>query len=85
MGPTHVEAGTGGWRRVVYLNMTDPTSSCPSGWQLIGYSKRTCERASSQANVCDSATFPIDGTYVEGVSLTHGSPRQHIWTNAAGL
>ena len=27
----------------------------------------------------------IDGAYVDGVSLTHGSPRQHIWTFAAGL
>ena len=26
----------------------------------------------------------IDGAYVSGVSLTHGSPRQHIWTFAAG-
>ena len=27
----------------------------------------------------------IDSTYVDGVSLTHGSPRQHIWTYAAAL
>jgi hypothetical protein len=27
----------------------------------------------------------ISGNYVDGVSLTHGSPRQHIWTLAAGL
>ena len=26
----------------------------------------------------------IDGRYVEGISITHGSPRQHIWTLAAG-
>ena len=25
----------------------------------------------------------INGTYVDGVSLTHGAPRQHIWTFAA--
>jgi hypothetical protein len=25
----------------------------------------------------------IEGAYVSGVSLTHGSPRQHIWTFAA--
>jgi len=28
---------TGGWRRVVYLDMTDPSTTCPSGWQLTGY------------------------------------------------
>ena len=26
----------------------------------------------------------IDETYVDGVSITHGSPRQHIWTLASG-
>ena len=25
----------------------------------------------------------IDSNYVDGVSLTHGSPRKHIWTFAA--
>ena len=25
----------------------------------------------------------IDDAYVDGVSLTHGSPQQHIWTFAA--
>ena len=28
---------------------------------------------------------PIDGPYVDGVSLTYGSPRQHIWTFANAL
>ena len=27
----------------------------------------------------------IETYYVDGVSLTHGSPRHHIWTFAAGL
>ena len=27
----------------------------------------------------------IDGQYVNGLSLTHGSPRTHIWTFASGL
>jgi hypothetical protein len=27
----------------------------------------------------------INESYVEGVSITHGSPRSHIWTLAAGL
>jgi len=25
----------------------------------------------------------VDGNYVEGVSITHGHPRRHIWTFAA--
>ena len=114
----HVCGGTGGWRRVVYLDMTDPNTDCPSGWQLTEHSKRTCGKVSTGDLSCDSVIFPvsggaytsvcgtirayqyghkdafevydagrvttIDGAYVAGVSLTHGSPRQHIWTFAAG-
>ena len=54
--------GTGGWRRAVFLNMTDPSTQCPSGWQLTGYSKRTCGRSSYiRWRTCDSAFFPISG------------------------
>ena len=110
--------GTEGWRRVVYLDMTDPSTTCPSGWSLTDYSKRTCGRLSTSGQSCDSATFPvsggeyskvcgrikayqygatlglylwktapstIDGAYVSGFSLTHGNPREHIWTFAAGI
>ena len=116
--PVHTCGGTIGWRRVVYLDMTGSSTTCPSGWQLTGYSKRTCGRVSTRSRSCDSATFPvsggeytrvcgrikahqwglthafvdyyrgirttIDGSYVSGVSVTRGSPRQHIWTFAAG-
>ena len=26
--------GTWGWRRAVYLDMTDPNTNCPSGWPM---------------------------------------------------
>ena len=110
--------GTGGWRCVVYVDMTDPNTTCPSGWKLTGYSKRTCGRTTDGTNTCDSATFhvrggeysricgrirayqyastdgfasyhygqvtTIDGAYVDGVSVTHGTPRNHIWSFVAG-
>ena len=110
--------GTGGWRRVVYLDMTDPSTTCPSGWQLTGYSKRTCGRAIDGYHAYDSVTFPvsggeysrvcgrikayqwgvthafwsyhtgqvttIDGDYIDGISVTHSHPRQHIWTFVSG-
>ena len=116
--PPYGCGGTGGWRRVVYLNMTDPNTNCPSGWNLTTYSKRTCGKSNTSDLSCDSVFFPvsggdytsvcgsirayqnywvdafeayydgntttINGAYVAGVSLTHGSPRQHIWTFAAG-
>ena len=53
--------GTTGWRRVVYWDMTDPSTTCPSGWQLTGYSKRTCGRASTGSRTCDSVTFLVSG------------------------
>ena len=115
--PIHTCGGTGGWRRVVYLNFTDPNTPCPSSWRLTSHSKRTCGRVNTSAS-CDSVSFPvsggdytrvcgriigyqynyvegfeaydlgtvttIDGPYVDGVSLTHGSPRQHIWTFVDG-
>ena len=96
--------------------MTDPNTTCPSGWKLTGYSKRTCGKTGTRH--CDSTTFlvpggaysricgricayqwggtdafwgyhngiatTIDTYYVEGVSVTHGTPRNHIWTFAAG-
>ena len=32
----------------------------------------------------DGIATTIDEPYVSGVSLTHGIPREHIWTFAAG-
>ena len=111
---------TGGWTRVAYLNMTDPSQQCPSTLPLQtrgSEPRRLCGRTSSSGGSCDSVTYStfgvnytrvcgrvigyqsgtpdafrnqrsqtIEGYYVDGVSLTHGSPgaRQHIWTFAAG-
>ena len=33
----------------------------------------------------DGPDVAIDTYYVDGVSVTRGSPRQHIWTFAAGV
>ena len=110
--------GTGGWRRVIYLDMTDPYTHCPAGWNMTEYSKRTCRRNRTGHYSCDSATFltsggaysrvcgrikayqwgstlgfysyhsrqvfTIDGAYACGVSVSHGTPRNHIWTFVAG-
>ena len=106
---------TGGWMRAAYLNMTDPTHHCPTGFRLTSHSKRSCERITRPG--CTSLTFAVhsikyskvcgkvigyqygspdgfrpyhknraltlDGSYVEGVSITHGHPRRHIWTFSA--
>ena len=59
---SHKCGGTGGWRRAIYLDMTDPNTECPSGWSIItSDSKRTCGRASTRQYTCDSVFFPVSG------------------------
>ena len=111
-----------GWRRAAYLNMSDPTQTCPPAWELITTPRRSCARPSNAGRqTCYSAMFPtqgiqysqvcgriigyqygqpeafvagitnignpqtIDGPYVDGISLTYGTPRQHVWSFAAVL
>ena len=111
----------GGWTRLAYLDMSDSTQNCPTGFSLYeSNGVRACGRANSSDGSCQSVQFPsnnisysqvcgrvvgyqyaspdaVDGSvitpqhnnissyYVDGVSITHGSPRQHIWTLIAGL
>ena len=108
----------GGWTRLAYLNMTDSTVNCPSGFRLYqSGGVRACGRATSSVGSCTSVQFPsngisysqvcgrvtgyqyyspnavdtygsnhsnLNGDYVDGVSITRGSPRQHVWTLMAG-
>ena len=32
-----------------------------------------------------SSSYTIDGPYIDGISITQGSPRQHIWSYAVGI
>ena len=106
--------GSTGWRRVAYLNMSDPSQQCPSIWKEYIAPHRMCGRRSSSGS-CEGLTYPtgrvqydqvcgriigyqlgstdsfrgsgrsINTYYVDGISVTHGSPCQHIWTFANGL
>ena len=73
----------GGWRRAVYMDMTDPNTDCPSGWQLTDYSKRTCgiDIPRVQYNVqCVSVYFPVSGgVYSHVCGRIRGY--QFAWTN----
>ena len=101
----------GGWTRLAYLDMSDATQNCPSGFRLRqSGGVRACGRPGSG---CASVQFPSNGIsysqicgrvtgyqyggtdglhtnininsyYVEGVSITRGSPRQHVWTLISG-
>ena len=110
----------GGWTRLAYLNMSDSTENCPSGFRLYqSGGVRACGRATSSVGSCTSVQFPSNGIsysqvcgrvvgyqyvstdavypgnyaggpygsvidpnhndinsyYVDGVSITRGSPR----------
>ena len=109
---TEHPCGGSGWRRVAYLNMSDPSQQCPSAWREITTPHRVCGTTSSGCQgvtystgsvqydqVCGriisyqfgspdafgSSSLSINTYYVDGVSVTRGSPRQHIWTFAAGV
>ena len=112
------------WRRVAYINMTDPEAECPSGLNETSNSttgQRACGRgvdgegrALAHPRGCSSVTFPVNTTYshvcgyargyqyytmdafwtspirtindayIDGLSITHGNPRKHLWTLAVG-
>ena len=103
-----------GWRRVAYLNMSDPSQQCPSVWQEITTPHRVCGRRSTSPS-CEGLTYStgseqydqvcgriigyqistpdafngagasIDTYYLDGVSVTYDSPRQHIWSFVGGV
>ena len=105
----------GGWTRLAYLDMTNSTMDCPTGFMLYeSGSVRACGRSSDNAPGCQSIKFlhngisysevcgrvvgyqygspdafhaptNIDSSYVDGVSITQGYPRKHVWTLINGL
>ena len=111
----NISCGGSGWRRVAYLDMSNPSQQCPSVWQEITTPFRVCGRRSASAS-CEGLTYStgseqydqvcgriigyqlgspdafndissgsIDSYYLEGVSVTYGSPRQHVWSFVGGL
>ena len=110
--------GEGGWTRVFRLNMTDPSSQCPTGFSLTTQGGvRFCTSSNTAAGctgidtdnfghsytqVCGfirgyaintvdgfgitgrSPSEPLSGNYVDGVSITYGTPPNHLWTYVAG-
>ena len=53
--------GTGSWRRIAHLDMSDPNQQCPTNeWALATNPVRSCSRRSDS---CSSALFPAGGAY----------------------
>ena len=49
--------------------------------QVIGYQYGSCDAIEPHSGRSKS----INGAYVDGVSITHGNPRKHVWTFMAAL
>ena len=111
---TFVCGGSTGWKRVAYLNMSEPSQECPSVWKEITTPHRVCGRTSTWAS-CEGLTYTtgseqydqvcgriigyqigtpdafaftrqlIDSYYMDGISVTHGSPHHHIWSFVGGV
>ena len=45
--------------------------------KVVGYQKETTD-------AFETTTNDINGVYLDGVSITRGSPRQHVWSYVAG-
>ena len=58
-----VLCGQRGWTRVAYLNMNDPTPSCPSAWYLNAVSNTSglCGRPQPSTAGCFSVNYPVNG------------------------
>ena len=112
--------GPGLWKRIAYVNMSDPSQDCPSRWReyVTDPNVRSCIRPQSSISGCVSETFSsgeseynrvcgraiayqngstdafgrfvngfiptLNNAYVDGLSITYGANRTHIWTFAAG-
>ena len=89
-----------GWQLTVYSKRTcgrtsDAMNTCDSATFPVtgGEYSRVCGRIKAYQwggtdafqNSHIGLVTTIDGAYIDGVSVSHGSPRQHIWTFAAGL
>ena len=88
--PSGLEPVTAGGRKLCRKTVDTGCSSVTFNTHGVSYSK-VCGRAYGyskgspdgfQRHIhCPSCT--IDKPYVDGLSITHGSPRQHIWSLAA--
>ena len=74
------------------VNFVVPVSYSKVCGRIIGYQIGTSDAFCAFQNYCDyrrfhytSRAYTIDDVYVDGLSLTHGSPREHIWTFANAI
>ena len=100
MNTTNCGNITGGWMRATYIDVTNENNTCPDSHTDGGCSSFTfptfgvpytkvCGRARGYQYRSPDGFYkftPFEGyPDVEGLIITHGSPRNHIWSFVAGL
>ena len=55
------------WKKVGYLNMSDPTQQCPDSWQTVKSPIASCEKKGSANVPCDSMNITTDGARYQKV------------------
>ena len=73
----------GPWRKIAYLDMSDPNQQCPSNLHLITTPVRACGRTATTTNSCESVLFPSDGSSYSHVcgrvnAIQRGNPNAFI-------
>ena len=74
---------TGGFAAGCYSThlSTNSTSYSKVCGKIVAYQKGNMDAFYSSA---DSTSESLDTIYVDGISITYGNPRKHVWTYAAG-
>ena len=86
--PSGLRQRTDSNRRTCGISVTSGCSSVTFSTAGLRYSKVCGKIKAYQVGVTSSFALGsrgINGIYVDGISLTHGSQRQHIWTFASAL
>ena len=71
-----------GCSSIIYNNPTQNSYTKVCG-RITGYQAGSIDAFRQYYQ--NQGTTTINSTYVDGVSITHGNPREHIWTFAAAL
>ena len=58
-GAVHTCDGSPGWRRVGFVNMTDPSQDCPPGLNITSHPIRTCGSSNDDRPSCSSTSFSV--------------------------
>ena len=83
-------SAAGCYSAIFSTNSTSCTKVCG---KVVGYQRGTMDgfypsayaHGKAKDYIPKSSSRSLDGVYVDGISITSGNPRKHVWTYAVGL